>query len=247
VEISVEHDQRKLDAYKFLKKFENKLNSELPPPTELRTFIRKTVLESKVDVARDYLRLPEAAFLNLFAIPALHKLMSEQNGMDALKASQALLAEYKKMNPQFSSGTPGRRQKHPFKKVMGTAPGAIIEQWMSGRDNALTQSWPDFATREPFPFKIVFEGKYFERGGRNSAATDLVKCIYQAFFYRALPYVPAQRNAPTWDYEFACMLAGDTSEQGSLHRAWDVIPSAVKKGFWEGANIYVMIVRGKGM
>jgi len=39
------------------------------------------------------------------------------------------------------------------------------------------------------------------------------------------------------------MLAGDASEQGSLLRAWNQIPSKVKRGFWEGANIYVMIAR----
>jgi hypothetical protein len=39
------------------------------------------------------------------------------------------------------------------------------------------------------------------------------------------------------------MLAGDVSEEASLQRAWQAIPRAVKKGFWEGANIYVMILR----
>jgi hypothetical protein len=39
------------------------------------------------------------------------------------------------------------------------------------------------------------------------------------------------------------MLAGDVSEEGSMQRAWEALPGKVKKGFWEGANIYVMIVR----
>jgi hypothetical protein len=120
-------------------------------------------------------------------------------------------------------------------------PATIMQQWLSG---ALTQSSPDICAREPFPFKTVFEVKYFEKGGRDKAVTELVTSIYQAFFYLGLPYVPSRNSSPAWDYEFACMLAGDASEEGSLQRAWEAIPSAVKKGFWEGANIFVMIVRG---
>jgi hypothetical protein len=66
----------------------------------------------------------------------------------------------------------------------------------AGHGNALTQSCPDFATRNPFPFKIVFEGKYFEKGGRDKATTELVTSIYQAFFYRGLPYDSSRKNGP---------------------------------------------------
>jgi hypothetical protein len=225
-------EQRKLDAYAFLKKLEKELNSELLPPAELRTEMRKTVGDL------------EDAFLSRCVIPKLCELMSGQDGMDVSKARQALLSEYTALRPQYCSGTPARKQKHPFAKVMGTKPAAIMQQWISGHGNALTQSCPDFATRDPFPFKIVFEGKYFEKGRRDKAQTELVTSIYQAFFYRGLHYDSSRKNGPVWDYEFACMLAGDVSEEGSLQRAWKEIPGEVKRGFWEGANIYVMVVRG---
>jgi hypothetical protein len=32
-----------------------------------------------------------------------------------------------------------------------------------------------------------------------------------------------------WDYELACMLTGDVSEEGSLQRAWEALPNKVKK------------------
>ena len=54
------YDQRKHDAYAFLKEFENTLNSTLPPPTDLRTEIRKTAGDA------------EDAFLSRFVIPKLH-------------------------------------------------------------------------------------------------------------------------------------------------------------------------------
>lgn len=126
---------------------------------------------------------------------------------------------------------------------MGANPSAIMQQWMSGHDNSLTQSCPDFSTRDPFPFKILFEGKYFNKGGPRKATTELVSSIYQTVFYRGLPYDFSRQNGPAWDYEFACMLAGDVSEERSLQRAWEALPRKVKTGFWERANVYVMIVR----
>jgi hypothetical protein len=93
-----------------------------------------------------------------------------------------------------------RKEKHPFKKLMGTTPNAIMRQWLSGRNNALTQSWPDLATREPFPFNILFEAKYFEKGGRDRTVTELVTSIYQAFFYLGLPYVPSRNGSPVCPY-----------------------------------------------
>jgi hypothetical protein len=72
---------------------------------------------------------------------------------------------------------------------------------------------------------------------------ELVSSIYQTVFYRGLPYDFSRQNGPAWDYEFACMLAGDVSEERSLQRAWEALPRKVKTGFWEGANVYVMILR----
>jgi hypothetical protein len=223
---------QKNEAYKFLKKLERELNSTLPSPADIQATIRTTP------------GIAEDAFLSQFVIPPLSKLMTAYDGMDATKARQALLSEYTKLRKEkICSDTPARKEKHPFAKVMSANPTAIMRQWTSGRDNALTQSCPDFATRDPFPFKIVFEGKYFRKGGANVATRELVSSIYQAFFYRGLPYDGSKKNGPVWDYEFACMLAGDASEEGSLQRAWEALPGIVKRGFWEGANIYVMIVR----
>ena len=90
--------------------------------------------------------------------------------------------------------------------------------------------------RGPLPpvFKIVFEGKYFTKGGANIATRELVSSIYQAFFYRGLPYDCSRQNGPAWDYEFACILAGDVSEEGSLQRAREALPGKVKKAFGRG-------------
>jgi hypothetical protein len=73
----------------------------------------------------------------------------------------------------------------------------------------------------------------------------LVSDIYQAFFYRGLPRVDAtKRGHPEWDYDYACLLAYDASPDGTLVAAWEALDSSVRQSFWDGANIYVMILRG---
>jgi hypothetical protein len=238
--------QRKRDAHLFLKKLEDRLNFTLPAPAELRAKVRETAKKTRSErqLSPAHLRGPEASFLNHFVIPEVFELVSAYEAMDDSRARQALLSEYEAMRKKFCSGAPTRQERHPFRKIIGTKPTAIMQQWLSGRSNALTRSAPDLAIRDPFPFKLVFECKYFEGGGVGKGATDLVTSIYQSFFYLGLPYIPSRNGGPSWDYEFACMLAGDASEGESLRKAWEAIPREVRRGFWEGANIFVMIVRG---
>ncbi len=68
--------------------------------------------------------------------------------------------------------------------------------------------------------------------------------IYQAFFYRSLARVAEMATRPAWDYEYACVLAYDGTGDGALHRAWDGLRPRIGKACWDGARVYVMILRG---
>lgn len=105
------------------------------------------------------------------------------------------------------------------------------------------QSFPDLALRAPY--KIVFEGKYFRKGGVQAAKTEIVKGIYQCFFYLGLPKRPEEKDYLAWDYDYACYLACDATPDGTLQEAWSSVDPRVKKACWQGANIYVMILRSK--
>jgi hypothetical protein len=118
-----------------------------------------------------------------------------------------------------------------------------MRRWKGESNKQTIQSGPDLALCKPFPFNILFEIKYFEKGGLEKAETELVNDLYQAFFYRALPYVKATERKPSWDYEYACLLAYDASPGGTLHQSWESLPPKVKSGFWNGANVYAMILR----
>lgn len=234
-------------AYNFLQSLEKSLNAKLPSTAELRQSIREIVKAAKRDAGQKHLRGPENAFLYRYAVPIIFDSMQAVPGIGELEAQQSFLSEFYRNFPEWSLATPARTQRHPFNKILGTKPSAIIDRWTGANGGAsLTQACPDFAFREPFPFKIVFEGKYFEQGGAAAARTVLATNIYQAFFYRALPYVGPRGSSPAWDYEYACLLACDASEAGSLKQAWDGLDDEVKRGFWDGADVYVMILRGAG-
>ncbi|MDP3028517.1 MAG: hypothetical protein Q8O04_03305 [Deltaproteobacteria bacterium] len=91
---------------------------------------------------------------------------------------------------------------------------------------------------------MLFEGKFFAKGGIQAAETALVTGIYQSFFYLGLPTIAEKPKHPVWDYDYACFLAYDATDKGTLLQSWQLLDSKVKMGCWEGANIYVMILRG---
>ena len=89
----------------------------------------------------------------------------------------------------------------------------------------------------------MFEAKYLSRGGAINAEAELVKSIYQAFFYLGLPHLPETKTHAAWDYEYAVVMTHATPD-GAMIQAWDSLPSVVKSACWTGANVYVMILRG---
>jgi len=235
----------KADAYEFLEGLGKTILKSSPKSAAMELDIRRIVAGAKTDDQQKHLRLPEAAFLNSYVLPILHEYLQTAAGLTKAEANEALLNEYHRTMPEISSRSPIRAKKHPFKKALGSSAEAIYKQWLDPAQNyGLTQSCPDFALGFPFPHNMVFEGKYFAKGSQEYAAKQLVTDIYQAFFYRGLPRVDAtKRGHPEWDYDYACLLVYDASSKGALTAAWDALEPAVKKSFWDGANIYVMILR----
>lgn len=163
--------------------------------------------------------------------------------MSEEQALQALLNEYHRTTPDISRQSPIRWERHPFRKVLGASASDIYRGWTN---RALTQSCPDFSLGDPFPHSILFEGKYFPRGSLEFAQRQLVTDIYQAFFYRGLPRLAATKKHPEWNYDYACLMAYDASPKGTLAAAWTALHLQTRRSFWEGANVYVMILRGSG-
>jgi hypothetical protein len=100
------------------------------------------------------------------------------------------------------------------------------------------------ALRSPARFRTVFEAKYCSNINAKRAEEELVRNIYQAFFYLALPHVEETKTHAAWDYDFACVMAYDATPDGVLLNAWESLPTKVRSACWTGANVYVMILRG---
>jgi len=238
----------KHEALAFLQDLERTLNSTLPGPADMESCVRRTVAAAKTDDKQKHLRLPEAAFLNKKVIPAVSEMIQSYSGLSKDQARLALLNESHRSMPDFSCYSPIRWERHPFKKEMvGVSATDIYKAWADHeKGHGLTQSCPDFSLRNPFPHSILFEGKYFPRrsGSLEYAQRQLVDLAYQAFFYLGLPRLAATKKHPKWGYDYSCLLAYDASEKGTLISAWTTLHPRMRRGFWDGANVYVMILRG---
>jgi len=239
-----EHDA-KTEAYQFLRDLGTTILDAAPDASSMRSDIRQIVAAAKADPQGKHLRTPESAFLNRYVLPVLHEHLQSAGGLTRAQARDALLNEYYRGMPQVSYRSPVRAKKHPFGKLLGSSADTVYRSWTNKDKNyGLTQSCPDFALGSPFTHSIVFEGKYFASGSADYASRQLVTDLYQAVFYRGLPQVEAsKRGHPKWDYDYACLLAYDASANGTLLTAWDTLPLSVRRSFWDGANIYVMILR----
>jgi len=212
----------------------------------MELWIRSRVAAAKNDDKQKHLRLPEAAFLNGEVIPVLFEVLKTSGGLSGDQARQALLNEYHRTMPETALWSPIRWERHPFRKILNASPSSIYRDWRTAEKHyGLTQSCPDFSLRDPFPHSILFEGKYFSRGSPEFAQRQLVTDVYQAFFYRGLPRLDAvAKKHPEWNYDYACLMAYDASPRGTLASAWNDLPRQTRSSFWEGANVYVMILRG---
>jgi hypothetical protein len=236
---------RKAKAYKFFSELESTLNSVLPGPKHMSRSIGEICSSAKDDEGARHQRFPEAAFLAAYAVPEIHNYLINSAGLTSREATKALLFESYRSMPEYCSHSPARSERHPFRKTIGAKARDIVEQWKGNvAGNPVVQSCPDLALRSPCPFKVVIEGKYFPKGGIVAAETSLATDIYQAFFYLGLSNISETKTHPAWDYDYSLLLAYDATPDGTLKTAWDSLDREVKKGCWEGANIYVMILRG---
>ncbi len=156
------------------------------------------------------------------------------------------MSESWRSQTDYTSGPALRPGAHPFRKIVGVSPQGIMQIWRGkGGLNALARnSCPDLALRDPAPHPTVFEAKYYTNPSVKTAEAELVRDIYQAFFYLVLPRLPKTDKHSAWAYDFACVLAYDATASGVLLDTWKSLPRKVRAACWTGGNVYVMVLRG---
>ena len=238
-------DNSRDDAYEFFRALKEHLNRQLYKPRRLRELIEE-LAERDRRQRGNINKQREFVFLRDFIAPLMHEFLITNAGLDKREAAKAFLHESHDSLRHLTSGSPKRRPPHPFTKALGSSVDEIAATWWSkSRTPSLARSYPDMALRSPSPVTVIIEGKYFVAKSDETAVKTLVKDIYQAFFYRGLSHLAETGTHAAWDYDFACLLAYDASDNGVLLSRWDTLHKEVKRGFWEGASIYVMILRGE--
>jgi hypothetical protein len=208
--------------------------------------IKEKVREAvKHKETQGHLTQREAAFLNSYAIPVLHRLVRSRS-KDPQSQSKGIRAEGHAYLEDYALGPVARPIAHPFDKVIAKDLDAIYASWLGlprpdgkARRTSLTQSYPDFGLLDPH--RVLFEGKYFDGKSALAAQRALVRGLYETVFYLGLP--PVRVDERQWSYDYGCFVAIDTSAEAHLFKAWDTLPDATKEGFWTGANIHVAIVK----
>ena len=231
---------KKDEAFEFLSSLQNVLVQFLPNPAAMK----KAMLELSNASASEH-RIRENRFLYHFVFRQIHAQMQTVSGIGPEEARLSLLCEYHAKVSDIASGNAFRRAGYPFGKAVRSIQDTMLS-WTADvkRSFPLNQAYPDFAIRAPFPHKIVFDAKYFDRNSHADAAKSLIEGVYEAAYYRGLPKVPSvTAYEPEWNFEFGCLLAYDASSDGVLEEAWNSVRN--KSAFWGGGNIYVMILRGR--
>lgn len=229
----------KVEAYKYLQSLHGMLTETLPD--------RATLVDEMTNLAQDgasYHRIRENRFIYHFIVHPLNIHMQSLPGIGAAEAKRALLCEYHAKVSDIASGNAFRRAGAPFGKSRGKSTSEIIQDWMKPRSTfPINQAYPDLALRRPFPHSIVFDVKYFDSNNVSKAEDDLVNGVYEAMHYRGLPNVASRTDKDQgWGYDYGCLLAYDASDDGILASTWQAV--VAKEAFWEGANVYIMIIRG---
>jgi len=182
----------------------------------------------------------EGRFLDEYVLRHISKYLQKSLGLTEKQARIALLTESTVARADgIALSSPSSAQKHLFTKAFGTSVEAVVASWWkeSGK-SPFSQSCPDFAFGPPCKHTVVFEAKLFRSGSIAAAKAELVRAIYQCFYYRAQPNVPATKKHPAWKYDYACLFAYDASTTRSLVEAWNADSiREVKEGCWEASNI----------
>ena len=190
----------------------------------------------------------ELLFTDEIVLKAISEYLGKAPGLSPKDArvSEAFLAESKHAKKQgWTSGSPSSANKYLFTKIFGANSKSVVKSWWGDSGKGLTaQSCPDWAFRDPCPH-VIFEGKFFRKGGIDAARRELVSGIYQCFYYLAHPYAPPVGKHPAWDYEYACLFAYDASANGGLVEAWATLNNRVKQACWDTANIFVIVLPEK--
>jgi len=229
-------------AGRFLDGLKEHLNNRISLP-EVREWIQNK--EESRPTGKDVQY--ELLFTDEVVLPAVSEYLGKALGLPPTdeRVRRAFLAESTLAREQKrTSDSPRSANKYLFTKVFGANSKGVVKSWWKESEKGQTcQSCPDWAFRAPCPHAVVFEGKFFRKGGIDAARRELVSGIYQCFYYLAHPTFPPTETHPAWDYKYACLFAYDASRERSLVTAWETLSKTIRDACSGGpSNIFVIVL-----
>lgn len=224
-------------AYDFLKQLEKRLNEAAPSPAQLKSTVDAIWHKPKhLKTEREKIESKENIPFFFLAVPQIFEFGQAHTGLSDVEMRKALRCVYYSKFPEFSASNVRRKSGYPFSKEWKRT-SEVIRSWQKSPQSSTpaNQAWPEAGLVPPFPWRILFEAKYFAEESVGAAESSLVNGVYETAFYRGLPV------DDDWSYDFGCLLAYDVSENGYLKQAWESV--ADKRLFWDHGHVFVMIVR----
>lgn len=131
--------------------------------------------------------------------------------------------------------TPARQTAHLFTKDMVIKP-LRPRAWMQTEPGELPpyRACPDFAIRNPLPFSVVGEVKYFKSESPERAVTELYNASRQALFY-----LGTFHNA----YDSALLVVADASRSHAFFKGLELLKPDLLGRFGQASGIHLLPLR----
>jgi hypothetical protein len=135
--------------------------------------------------------------------------------------------------PDFSF-TPARQQPHFFTKsdiIKGKPP----ESWFKLSNAKLPrfQACPDFAIKDPLPFRAIGEVKFFKAPSKSKAISELYNATRQAVFYL---------GAFHKEYDNAILVFADATPNNVFRSAIKDLNEELIRRYGEETGIYLSVI-----
>jgi hypothetical protein len=173
----------------------------------------------------------EGPFFKERVVPADHKFLLSLN-YNKNQARNALLAEGFRdpLIKDFVSRKPIQQSPIPIQE--GNIQSA--EKRQKGVVGKRERPLPELSRFcANVPHKIVFEGKLFREGSVETARSEIVHGVYECAFYRGL----STCLIDVASYDYACLVAFDSSKRQTLVAAWNCLNEEVKRAFWRELRV----------
>ena len=224
---------RKAELMEMIEALKHYLTEHLRKPG-IRSRLERSIVDGSSTAGRRH----EEVFTRDFLCPTLHRFFyehvrSELNLTDE-QITVGLGTEGFENSPGFGF-TPGHQSNHIFTKS-DIARRDPPKAWFAANSRPLPpyQACPDFAIREPLPFSMVGETKYFRNGSATAAVKELYRAARQAVFY--LGAFPRR-------YDAAMIVVGDASPGHTFYKGLESLKPELVQRFGQESNVHLVTAK----